>query len=265
MLLQSCALQQSVSQKLAANPLSVRGPRAIRRTPQCSARKDDTKESSPVEDPLHSVALGASALTAPFLLSVGDAMAKGGEYGLLEGRTLALIHPAVMITLFGTTCYAGYLGWQWRSLREVSADLKDLKKRLPAKGEDGERPASPLDAEVKELETIRKDLSGGNFRDRHYNIGTVLLGGGVSIAVFGCLNTYLRTGKLFPGPHLFAGAGIVVLWALAASLVPAMQKGNDTARTAHIGLNTLNVLLFAWQIPTGFDIVNKVFEFTTWP
>ena len=55
-------------------------------------------------------------------------------------------------------------------------------------------------------------------------------------------------GKLFPGPHLYAGAAIVVLWATAASLVPAMGRGNDTARTAHITLNSLNILLFAWQV-----------------
>lgn len=55
-------------------------------------------------------------------------------------------------------------------------------------------------------------------------------------------------GKLFPGPHLYAGAGIVVLWAAASSLVPAMQKGNETARNTHIALNTLNLALFAWQV-----------------
>ena len=55
-------------------------------------------------------------------------------------------------------------------------------------------------------------------------------------------------GKLFPGPHLYAGAGIVALWATAASLVPAMQKGNDTARTLHITLNCINIGLFAWQV-----------------
>ena len=60
-------------------------------------------------------------------------------------------------------------------------------------------------------------------------------------------------------------AGITVLWAAAAALVPAMQKGNETARNLHIALNGLNVLLFIWQIPTGFDIVLKVFEFTKWP
>lgn len=59
--------------------------------------------------------------------------------------------------------------------------------------------------------------------------------------------------------------GITVLWAAAAALVPAMQKGNETARNLHIALNALNVILFIWQIPTGIDIVFKVFQFTSWP
>ena len=70
---------------------------------------------------------------------------------------------------------------------------------------------------------------------------------------------------MFPSPHLFAGAAITVLWAAAAVLVPAMQKGDETARSLHIALNAVNVLLFVWQIPTGLEIVGKVFEFTTWP
>lgn len=59
--------------------------------------------------------------------------------------------------------------------------------------------------------------------------------------------------------------GITILWAAAAALVPPMQKGNEIARNLHIALNVLNVLLFIWQIPTGIDIVFKVFEFTKWP
>lgn len=80
----------------------------------------------------------------------------------------------------------------------------------------------------------------------------------MGIAVEGCANTFMRTGRLFPGPHLFAGAAMVGLWAMAAALVPAMQKGNDTARSMHIGLNAINVLLFVWQVPTGLEIVQKV-------
>ncbi|CAM9975728.1 unnamed protein product, partial [Choristocarpus tenellus] len=53
---------------------------------------------------------------------------------------------------------------------------------------------------------------------------------------------------LFPGPHLYVGAGIVVAWAAAASLVPAMQKGNESARVAHIAINAGTVGFFAWQV-----------------
>ena len=81
----------------------------------------------------------------------------------------------------------------------------------------------------------------------------------------GPLNTYARAGKLFPGPHLYAGAGLVVLWALAAAMVPAMQKGNDAARTVHIGANLAGIGLFVWQITSGIPILLKVVELTKWP
>lgn len=47
----------------------------------------------------------------------------------------------------------------------------------------------------------------GSYREKHFNAGSILLGFGVFEAVGGAVNTWLRTGKLFPGPHLFAGAG----------------------------------------------------------
>ena len=85
------------------------------------------------------------------------------------------------------------------------------------------------------------------------------------IGMQGPLNTYARAGKLFPGPHLYAGAGLVVLWALAASCVPAMQKGNDTARSMHIGANVAGIGLFGWQVVSGIPILQKVWELTKWP
>lgn len=53
----------------------------------------------------------------------------------------------------------------------------------------------------------RKELLKGSYRDRHFNAGSLLLGFGVFEAVGGGVNTWFRTGKLFPGPHLFAGTG----------------------------------------------------------
>lgn len=63
---------------------------------------------------------------------------------------------------------------------------------------------TPLSFECQE----RKGLTKGGFRDKHFDAGSLLLGGGVFLGVAGPLNTFARTGKLFPGPHLYAGAGI---------------------------------------------------------
>ncbi|KAJ1414738.1 hypothetical protein SESBI_18683 [Sesbania bispinosa] len=204
--------------------------------------------------------------------NISDALAVNGEFGILEGRTFALIHPIVLGALFFYTLYAGYLGWQWRRVRTIQNEINELKKQVKPTPvtPDGEplqtSPSpSPVELKIQQLTEERKELIKGSYKDRHFNAGSILLGFGVLEAVGGGLNTWFRTGKLFPGPHLFAGAAITVLWALAAALVPPMQKGSETARNLHIALNALNVLLFIWQIPTGFEIVLKVFEFTKWP
>ncbi|KAG5056302.1 hypothetical protein AAZX31_03G238400 [Glycine max] len=222
-------------------------------------------------DALKPAFLSLSAITFPLLLETKDALAVGGEFGILEGRSFALIHPIVMGSFFLYTLWAGYLGWQWRRVRTIQNDINDLKKQVKPTPvtPDGkpveEASPSPVELQIQQLTEERKELIKGSYKDRHFNAGSILLGFGVLESIGGGVNTWFRTGKLFPGPHLFAGAAITVLWALAAALVPSMQKGNETARNLHIALNAVNVLLFVWQIPTGIDIVFKVFEFTTWP
>ncbi|CAK9137211.1 unnamed protein product [Ilex paraguariensis] len=221
---------------------------------------------------LRSASVPLTALALPFFLDPKDAIAVGGEFGILEGRSVALIHPIVMGGLFCYTLYAGYLGWQWRRVRTLQNEVNELKKQVkpvpvtPQGTPPAEPPTpSPVETKIQQLNEERKELIKGSYRDRHFNAGSILLGFGVFEAIFGGLNTWFRIGKLVPGPHLFAGAAITVLWAAAAALVPSMQKGSETARNLHIALNSLNVLLFIWQIPTGIDIVFKVFEFTKWP
>lgn len=203
------------------------------------------------------------------IFSVGiGAFAISGEFGILEGRSASLIHPIVMGGLFVYTLWTGYLGWQWRRIRTIQDEINELKKQVnpqPKKEGDPPAPPSPIETKIQQLTEERKGLLKGSFGDRHFNAGSILLGFGVFEAIGGGFNTWARTGKLFPGPHLFAGAGITILWAFAAALVPAMQKGNDVARSLHIALNAVNVLLFIWQIPTGIEIVLKVLEFTKWP
>ncbi|KAL9360119.1 hypothetical protein Peur_048242 [Populus x canadensis] len=48
-------------------------------------------------------------------------------------------------------------------------------------------------------------------------------------------------------------------------LVPAMQKGNGTARNLHIALNAINVVLSCGRSPLELTWFSKVFEFTKWP
>ncbi|PPS12970.1 hypothetical protein GOBAR_AA07676 [Gossypium barbadense] len=205
---------------------------------------------------LKSASLPLTTLAFPFLFDAKDALAVGGEFGILEGRSFALVHPIVMGGLFFYTLWAGYLGWQWRRVRTIQNEINELKKQVKPtpvtpEGKPVEAAPSPVELEIQKLSEERKELLKGSYRDRHFSAGSILLGFGALEAVGGGVNTWFRTGKLFPGPHLFAGAAITVLWAAAAALVPAMQKGSETARSLHIALNAVNVILFIWQIPTG--------------
>ena len=227
-----------------------------------SSEKKSSCTSSSSED-VGRTALLATIASSPIVLSAQDAFAKGGEFGLLEGRTAALVHPFFLGIMYATSLYAGYLGLQWRKVRTVGEEIQELKKASPV-GADAET-ANPNQSKIDELTKERKELVAGNYKEKHFNAGSLLLAFGTCLAIEGGMNTYIRVGKLFPGPHLYAGMGIVALWAAAAGLVPEMQRGNDKARSAHIALNAVNVALFTWQIPTGLEIVGKVFQFTKWP
>ncbi|BAH91509.1 Os02g0122500 [Oryza sativa Japonica Group] len=72
----------------------------------------------------------AAAATAALALAPPDALAAGGEFGILEGRSVALLHPLVMGGLFAYTLWAGYLGWQWRRVRTIQDEINELKKQL---------------------------------------------------------------------------------------------------------------------------------------
>jgi len=265
---------------------------------------DDLQRSStapePAALPLSPSVVGGALM--PLLLAA-PAMAKGREFGIWEGKIISSLHPIAMFSLAAATIYSAVTGWNWRRIRTIQGDINELKAQLPTVGgkapslplsktiaslsaeidkhkEQGEmqenvsameadlqrlRAAVPLGDKIEALSATRKELVKGDFRDKHWTVGSVLLGLGVTFAIEGPVNTYLRTGKLFPGPHLYCGAAITVMWALAAALVPAMQKGNDTARIAHISLNATGAALFLWQINTGLGIWQKTLEFTQFP
>lgn len=200
-------------------------------------------------------AAGAAALVP------AEALAKGGMWGPLEGKASSLVHPLVMPLLFLVTLYTGFLGLQWRQTRLIGVELSDLRKELPKDLDPEAVPSSTVKAiqdRISELTVERTELIRGQFKDRHYQLSSLLLGGGIFFTFYGAFNTWFRADKLFPGPHLFAGCAICVGWALAGACVPFMEKGNEAARNLHIALNVVILGLFAWQLPTGFEILLKV-------
>lgn len=91
-----------------------------------------------------------------------DALAVGGEFGILEGTSVALVHPIVMTGLFFFTLYAGYLGWQWRRVRTLQNEITELKKQVKAvlvtpdgTGAPSESPKpSPIELKIQELTEV---------------------------------------------------------------------------------------------------------------
>ncbi|NER24066.1 MAG: DUF4079 domain-containing protein [Symploca sp. SIO1B1] len=137
------------------------------------------------------------------------------------------IHPVIMWVLLGISIYALYLGVK-------------IRKTRTAQGEE------------------KKELIKGKYNDKHHQMGSLLL----SLMVIGAIAamgvTYINNGKLFFGPHLLAGLGMVAIIATSASLTPLMQKGKTWARYTHIALNMSLVGLFGWQAVTGMQIVQKI-------
>lgn len=190
----------------------------------------------------------------------------------------------MMAGLLGLSVSTGLLGFQWRRQRTMGDEISDLKAQIPAfEGSDlksaiaAAKEAGDMtlaatlersldtDAQITALTSERKELAAAKPRDKHYSQGALLACLGTLFAIEGPLNTYARAGKLFPGPHLYAGAGLVCLWAIASASVPAMQRGSETARTIHIGANLAGIGFFLWQVQSGIPILLKVWEKTQWP
>lgn len=171
-------------------------------------------------------------LTSLSTLLVNTQPAEAVPEGLVEAFKsipASLLHPATMWILFATCGYTFYLGYQSSLIR----------KSEPEK---------------------RKVLVKAKVTDRHFRIASALFSI-MTIATFsGMANTYTRTGKLFPGPHLYAGLGLVALMSVMASFVPYMQKGKDWARNAHFSLAFFAFAFFGWQAKSGMVIVGKLLK-----
>lgn len=247
-------------------------------------------------DPMASqdgVSVGLSFLTVLFGLPAVSLADASPDWGIFEGKVGSLLHPLIMGVLLLLQISTAVKGFYWRRQRTISEDISALnKEKLPplpegattlrgyvdmmkrAGTDDKEillilynlyKKGLEVDLQVKALTEERRVLALQNNRDGHFYQGAILAFIGIVLAIEGPLNTYARTGKLFPGPHLYAGAGLVICWVAATACIPYMQKGSDTARYLHIGANSVGMLLFTWQVTTGIPILVKVWELTQWP
>jgi len=183
-----------------------------------------------------------SILTFGILTVPSSAFAVDGKFGLLEGMWAGMIHPVSMLLLYALSFFAAFHGIQYRRTREIATSIKAAQS------------AAIVDAStVLRLQEERSKLLSGGHRDKHVYAGSIILGTGIALALEGGLSTWWRVGELFPSEHLFVGIGMSAIWALSSSLTPWMAKGNDSARRAHIALNILGILLFTWQISTGWE------------
>jgi len=139
---------------------------------------------------------------------------------------LNFFHPVIMWILLAWAIYASYLGIKLRNSR--TAKEREKKKQL------------------------------AKLKVKHHQVGSLFL----AFMVLGCLVgmavTYINNKKLFVGPHLLAGLGMIGVIAMSGSLTPYMQKGQDWARYSHIVLNILILGLFIWEAITGVEILSRI-------
>ena len=142
-------------------------------------------------------------------------------------QVMTFAHPVLMWIVLGLAFYALKLGLQVRKIRTASGDeKKQLIKAKPAQ--------------------------------KHFAIGSLYLVLVVTGTIGGMAVTYINNGKLFVGPHLLAGLGMMALVAVAAGMSPLMQQGKTWARNLHIVSNVVMLGIFGWQAVTGLQIVQKI-------
>ncbi|NET10223.1 MAG: DUF4079 domain-containing protein [Merismopedia sp. SIO2A8] len=144
---------------------------------------------------------------------------------------LNFFHPLMMWGLLAMMVYALYLGGKVSQIRSSNTDAE-----------------------------TRKTLVKAKVKDKHHQVGALILALMVLGNVGGMAVTYINNGKLFVGPHLLVGLGMTCMIAIAAALTPFMQKGQDWARYSHIGLNVGLLGLFVWQAVSGMDILQRIID-----
>lgn len=207
-------LLSAISQANAFSPVTP----LVSRTGVPKAQALNMKEDEVASfDPLHFLStennqndiIKSASLAASLglLLTVAPehASAAGPDWGIFEGRTLSLLHPAIMGGTFLFSLSTALKGFQYRRQRTIGDEIKEVKKSLPALGgassvqaalstaESAEevdtalvnklKAALPIQIQVDSLTQERKDLTKMGLRDKHFSQGALLAFIGTSFAI----------------------------------------------------------------------------------
>ena len=166
---------------------------------------DNFKSQNEESSFTHKIALASTLIFLTSNPAVSNAA--GPDWGLFEGRTGSLLHPAMMGGMFLFSISTGILGFQIRQTREIGNEISKLKKMIPkfegsnlkaaiAEAEAAEsvdfrfveslKAAVPVQAEIEELTKQRKELVASGPRDKHFGQGALLAFLGTAFAIEVC-------------------------------------------------------------------------------
>jgi hypothetical protein len=154
-------------------------------------QSDEQEQVTESRNKLASVPLAAATFWA---LTSSTAMAAGPDWGIFEGKTLSLLHPAMMAGMLGLSISTALLGFDWRRQRTIGDEISALKKQIPNLGgassvaeaiaaaqaaEDTVlaarlQGALAIETQIKELQNERKTLSEKGAREKHFSQGSLL-------------------------------------------------------------------------------------------
>lgn len=145
----------------------------------------------------------------------------------------SLIHPILMALIITGWAYALTLGLRanfWRRERRGAQLLA---------------PSSSVGAD--------RSPTG----KRHHKTAAGLLLATLAVMVAGMLNTFLRAGRLFPGPHLYGGFLVLLALCAQAALVPWFAEVKTT-RSVHLLGGLVSFALLLSQLWTGVGLTTSL-------
>lgn len=96
----------------------------------------------------------------------------------------------------------------------------------------------------------------------HHKLSAALVAFTIWIMLLGMFNTFLRSGRLFPGPHLYGGFLFVGIVSISVATVPWL--GTTSVRNIHAMVGLLAVFVLASQLRSGIPILVSVWKTVKW-